>query len=51
VGYFCSKEKFIAKYLDAILVYYESGEYKDYVEFFKRAYKEQNKFLNNFITP
>ena len=43
-----SKEKFIANYLDAVLKYYESGNYKDYIDFFKKAYKEQYNYLINF---
>ena len=45
-----SKEKFIAAYLDAVLCYYESGNYKNYIEFFKTAYKEQYDYLINFKT-
>jgi len=44
-----SKEKFIANYLDAVLSYYESGDYSNYVDFFKTAYKEQYDYLINFF--
>jgi len=44
-----SKEKFIANYLDAVLIYYESGSYKNYIQFFKIAYNEQFEYLSNFI--
>jgi len=44
-----SKEKFIASYLDAVLIYYEKGEYKNYIEFFKKAYSEQYEYLKNFL--
>jgi len=44
-----SKEKFIAHYLDAVLKYYESGNYRNYVDFFKTAYKEQYDYLSNFF--
>jgi len=44
-----SKEKFIANYLDAILSYYETGSYKNYIQFFKTAYKEQYEYITNFI--
>ena len=44
-----SKEKFIADYLDAILKYYESGDYHNYIVFFKNAYKEQYDYLINFL--
>jgi len=40
-----SKEKFIASYLDAILSYYESGDYKEYISFFKIAYNEQHEYI------
>ena len=44
-----SKEKFIDKYLEAILNYYETGNYDKYTNFFKMAYKEQYEYLINFI--
>jgi len=44
-----SKEKFIANYLDAILSYYETGNYENYINFFKTAYKEQYNYILNFF--
>jgi len=43
-----SKDKYIALYLDALLSYYESGSYKEYCNYFIKAYEEQQKYLINF---
>ena len=43
------KEKFINDYKNSILKYYETGNYKDYIEFFEKSYKEQYNYLINFF--
>ncbi len=49
IMFLISKEKFIDKYLEAILTYYETGYYDQYIEFFKNAYQEQHNYLINFL--
>ncbi|HIP33381.1 MAG TPA: Fic family protein [Bacteroidia bacterium] len=43
-----SKEEYISTYLDAMLMYYESGDYREYIQYFIKAYKEQYEYLANF---
>ena len=43
-----SKEEYISNYLDAMLIYYENGNYKEYIQYFIKAYKEQYEYLVHF---